>query len=171
MRLAQTSSLESPHCDHLEVLPPGPDPEINTGDPPADSWFRQWVHYEHCFFDLSSPRSERELLAVYGALLAHGTELDAAGIAAMTPGLEADTIGSFMHLFDDSKVLRRANSGVVDFMRQHPIVELWGDGTLMSSDSMSLEATRHLWKARVDPKHRRYAVGMYTHVLNQWGII
>ena len=39
-----------------------------------------------------------------------------------------------------------------------------------SSDSMSLEATRHLWIARVDPRRRRHAVGMYTHVLDQWGI-
>jgi TnpA family transposase len=36
---------------------------------------------------------------------------------------------------------------------------------------MSLEASRHLWNARVDPRHRRHAVGMYTHVLDQWGII
>ncbi len=117
------------------------------------------------------PRSEKELLSVYGGLLAHGTELEAAGVAMMTPGLKAETIASFMHLFDDAKVLRLANAGVIEFMRQHAIVEQWGDGSLMSADAMSLEATRHLWKARVDPKLRRYAVGMYTHLLNQWGII
>jgi len=36
---------------------------------------------------------------------------------------------------------------------------------------MSLQASRHLWNARVDPKRRHHAVGIYTHVLDQWGII
>jgi TnpA family transposase len=36
---------------------------------------------------------------------------------------------------------------------------------------MSLEASRHLWNARVDPRRRKHAIGMYTHVLDQWGII
>jgi hypothetical protein len=110
------------------------------------------------------PRSKDELLAVYGAILASGTELDAAGISLMIPGLTADTIASFMHLLDEAKVVRQANAIVIEFMRQHAIVEKWGDGSMMSSDAMSLEATRHLWRARVDPKHRRYAIGMYTHL-------
>jgi len=28
---------------------------------------------------------------------------------------------------------------------------MWGEGTLASSDAMSLEASRYLWNARVDP--------------------
>jgi hypothetical protein len=36
---------------------------------------------------------------------------------------------------------------------------------------MSLDVSRHMWMARVDPKRRHHAVGTYTHVLNQWGIV
>jgi hypothetical protein len=36
---------------------------------------------------------------------------------------------------------------------------------------MSLEATRHLWSARTDPRRRTYAAGIYTHVLDRWGIV
>jgi hypothetical protein len=36
---------------------------------------------------------------------------------------------------------------------------------------MSLDASRHLWSARVDRKRRRHAVDIYTHVLDQSGIV
>jgi hypothetical protein len=39
-----------------------------------------------------APRSEYELLALYGALVAHGTELDAAGVSLMIPGLSEEAI-------------------------------------------------------------------------------
>ena len=35
------------------------------------------------------PSSSNELLAVYGALLAHGTDLDAKGVGSMIPGIDA----------------------------------------------------------------------------------
>lgn len=116
-------------------------------------------------------RSEKELLATYGALLIHGTELDATAVALMIPELSAAEITMAMHSLESASALRRANESALAFMREHPIVEMWGEGTMLSSDAMSLEATRHLWNARVDPKHRRYAMGMYTHVLDQWGIL
>ncbi len=36
---------------------------------------------------------------------------------------------------------------------------------------MNLKASRHLWNARVDPRRRTYAIGIYSHVLDQWGLI
>lgn len=36
---------------------------------------------------------------------------------------------------------------------------------------MSLDATRHLWLARMEPRRRTSAVGTYTHVIDQWAII
>jgi len=118
-----------------------------------------------------SPYSEKELLSVYGALLAHGTELSAAAVSLTIPGITAESVGQAMHLLEDSRKLTRANQQVVDFLQNHDVAKTWGKGTIASSDAMSLEASRHLWNARVDPRHRRHAVGMYTHVLDQWGII
>ena len=36
---------------------------------------------------------------------------------------------------------------------------------------MSLDASRHLWNARVDPRRRTYAAGLYTHARDRWGIV
>ena len=40
-----------------------------------------------------------------------------------------------------------------------------------SADMMSMDVSRHLWTARVDPGRRTYAAGIYTHVLDRWGIV
>jgi TnpA family transposase len=111
------------------------------------------------------------LLLVYAALLAHGTELDAAAVAFLIPELSHEAIADAMRLLEDEGPLREANELVVQFLQRHEVVKAWGEGTLASSDAMSLEASRYLWNARVDPRRRTYAMGIYSHVLDQWGII
>ena len=118
-----------------------------------------------------APTTEAELLLVYAALLAHGTELTAASVALMIPELSAEAIADAMRLLEDEGPLREANELVVQFLHRHEVVKTWGEGTLASSDAMSLEASRYLWNARVDPRRRTYAMGIYAHVLDQWGII
>jgi TnpA family transposase len=58
----------------------------------------------------------------------------------------------------------------VNFARSFPIVHHWGSGYAASSDLMSLDASKHLYTARVDPKRRVHGVGIYQTVLDQWGI-
>jgi len=118
-----------------------------------------------------APTSETELLLVYAALLAHGTELDAAAVTFMIPKLSYEAIADAMRLLEDEGPLREANELVVQFLHRHEVVKTWGAGTLASSDAMSLDASRYLWNARVDPRRRMYAMGIYSHVLDQWGII
>jgi len=118
-----------------------------------------------------SPTTEQELLTVYAALLAHGTELDAASVAFMVPVLSAEAIAEAMHLLEDDVAWRDANALVLEFLHRHAVVKAWGEGTFASADAMSLEASRYLWNARVDPRRRTYAIGIYSHVLDQWGII
>ena len=88
------------------------------------------------------PRSEQELVTLYAALMGLGSDLSAAELVRM----------------------------VLRFMREHRVATLWGRGLFASADMMSLEATRYLWSARLDPRRRTYAVGTYAHVLDQWGI-
>jgi len=46
-----------------------------------------------------------------------------------------------------------------------------GDAVLdASADMMSLDATRFLWNARLDPRRKGPAIGTYPHVLDQWPI-
>jgi len=116
-------------------------------------------------------QSERELLPIYGAVIAHGTELDASGVALMTPGLSASQVLVAMRGLEDEKAFRRANEDVSSFLRSHNIAKYWGEGNTASSDMMSLEASRHLWRARIDPRRGVPAIGVYQHVLDQWGVI
>jgi TnpA family transposase len=117
------------------------------------------------------PRSVQELLALYGGLLAQGTELTVAEVALMMPEVPESAIHTTLPLFEESRVLRQANANVVEFLRRHPVVRHWGEGTTASADAMSVDVSRHLWNARVDPRRRTYGIGLYTHLLDQWGII
>jgi TnpA family transposase len=117
------------------------------------------------------PRSWQELLTLYGALLAHGTDMSAAAVSLMIPQITATAISDCMRLLEDATALRSGNDGCVAFIRQHPVTQCWGEGTLASSDSMSLDATRHLFSARTDPRRQRRGIGIYTHKLDQWPLI
>jgi TnpA family transposase len=114
---------------------------------------------------------EHELVAVYAALFAHGTEIDAKSVAAMIPQLDPGHVAAAMRALESPGRLQRANRRVVEFQRQHAIAALWGTGSLGSSDMMSIDASRNLWNARVDPRRRTYAVGVYTHLLDHHGIV
>jgi len=116
-------------------------------------------------------QSPGELVALYGALLAHGTDADARGVASMIPGLEPAQVTVAMRALEGGGRLRRANERVAEFQSRIPIAALWGDGDKASADMMSLDASRHLWNARVDPRRRTYAAGLYTHVRDRWGIV
>ncbi|MEJ8852263.1 DUF4158 domain-containing protein [Variovorax rhizosphaerae] len=107
--------------------------------------------------------SVAELLALYAAMLAHGTDIDAKGIAAMVPGLDTAWVSVAMRALETHGRLRRANERVVEFQGRVPLAAHWGDGAKGSAVMMSLEATRHLWSARTDPRRRTYAAGIYTH--------
>ena len=89
----------------------------------------------------------------------------------MVDAISADSIGWFMRKLEEDGRQRQASDTVVTYLRAHPISHHWGEGLFASSDMMSLEATRHLWSARLDPRRRTYAVGSYSHLLDQWPII
>ncbi|BBE10388.1 Transposase Tn3 family protein [Mycoavidus cysteinexigens] len=116
------------------------------------------------------PRSRSELLLVYAAVLAHGTSLSAADIARMIPELSSKAIRQMMRMTADERKLREASNMILEFMHRHPIAAHWGRDDLASSDMMSLETTRTVWQARVDPRRRTASIGIYTHVRDRWGI-
>jgi hypothetical protein len=116
------------------------------------------------------PKTAEELLGVYGALLAAGTDLQSRGVATMIRGVHESTIRRYMRLFESEPALREANDALLHFARSHSIVNHWGTGFEASSDLMSLDASKHLYDARVDPKRRVHGIGVYQTVLDQWGI-
>ncbi len=115
--------------------------------------------------------SERELLQIYAGMLAHGTALDATNIALMIPELTPEHVLSGMQLFENPDLVRAANAAVTSYQRQLPVCRYWGDGTLVSSDMMSLDISRQVWAARLDPKRRTSSIGTYTTVSDDWSIV
>ena len=118
-----------------------------------------------------APVAPEELVPVYAALFAAAMGLDMTDVAIMIPGVRLADIRRASRLLEEDRSLRCANDAVVEFMLAHPIAKAWGEGFEASSDLMSLDVNRNLWLSRVDPKRRRHAVGTYTHVLDQWGIV
>ena len=110
-------------------------------------------------------------MTLYGALLEHGTDMSAVAVSLMIPQISATAISDCMMRLENGTALRLANDSCVAFLRRHPITRTGGEGTTASADSMSLDATRHLFSARVDPRRRRHGVGIYTHKLDQWPLI
>lgn len=115
-------------------------------------------------------RSERELITLYAALLALATGLAVSELARMIPDIDVDMLGGMIARVESEPRLRAANDAVVGFMRRHRVANLWGAGVYASADMMSLDATRRLWNARLDPRRKGPAIGTYPHVLDQWSI-
>ncbi len=116
-------------------------------------------------------RDEHELVAIYAAIVAQASDTDARTMAAMTPQLDPGDVSTAMRALETPGRLRKGNERVFEFQRSHAIAELWGSGKTASSDMMSLDASKHLWSARIDPRRRTPAAGVYTHVLDSHGIV
>lgn len=109
------------------------------------------------------PRSADELLMVYAGILAHGTALSAAECARMIPQLSAASIRQAMRWASDEHRLGDACAAVLEFMHRHPIAATWGRDDLASSDMMSMETSKRLWQARIDPRRQTSSIGiLYT---------
>ena len=116
------------------------------------------------------PRSAEELLMVYAGIMAHGTSLSAAECARMMPQLTAAGIRQAMRWAADERRLAQASQAVLSFMQRHPIAESWGRADLASADMMSMETTKRVWQARMDPRRNTASVGIYSHVRDRWGV-
>ena len=116
------------------------------------------------------PRSADELLMAYAGILAHGTSLTAAERARMMPQLSANSIRQAMRWAGDERRLGQACQAVLEFMQRHPIATTWGRSDLASSDMMSMETTKRVWQARLDPRRNTPSIGIYSHVRDRWGI-
>jgi TnpA family transposase len=114
--------------------------------------------------------SEAELVTLYTALLALGSDLTVSDLGRMIPTVDGDGLGRMVQKLQSEARLRAANNEVVAFLRKHRVATLWGDGVYASADMMSLDATRRLWNSRLDPRRKGHAIGTYPHVLDQWAI-
>lgn len=112
-----------------------------------------------------------ELLQVYTGMLAHGCALDASDVSHMVPQLTPNQVLAGMRYFEVKDLVRAANDAVVGFQRRLPICLAWGDGSLASSDMMSLDVSKQVWSARMDYRRKVASVGTYTAVSDFWSVI
>lgn len=119
----------------------------------------------------NEPRSSREQLQIYGAILALGSDLDATQMARMIKGASIDGIGQMMRRLESDDGIRAANDALVERLVKLDVARYWGAGIHASSDMMSLDAAPGLWSARMDPRRKTPAIGTYTHVLDQWALV
>ncbi len=117
------------------------------------------------------PSSEIELLQAYAGPLGHGTEMTARQIAMMIPQLSVADVTASMRACEFDQVIDEANRRVLTFMSGLPFIKAAGDGNSASSDSMSVQTSKHLWNSRLDPRRQTPSVGMYTHVRGPGDII
>ncbi len=127
------------------------------------------VHYSWLMLG-REPRSANELVMIYAGVLAHGTALSAAETARMIPQLSAAAIRQAMRFAADERRLAQASGAVLAYMHRFSVAAAWGRSDLASSDMMSLETSRRVWQARIDPRRQTPSVGIYTHVRDRWGI-
>jgi hypothetical protein len=80
-------------------------------------------------------RSERELVTLYAGLIGLGSDLSAAELVRMVPGLAADGLSQMVLRIEADGRLRAANDAVLSFMRGHRIAGLWGRGLFASADT------------------------------------
>lgn len=115
-------------------------------------------------------KTAQELTALYGALLAHGTDNDARGVAQMIPGVQVSQIASAMRAMESQGRLAKANERILDFQQSMDISKLWGDGDKASADSMTMDTSRHLHVARMEYRRKQPGIGIYTHVRDSYGL-
>ncbi len=115
-------------------------------------------------------KTAQELTAMYGALLAHGTDNDARGVAHMIPGLQVSQIALAMRALESEGRLLKANERVVEFQQSMDISKLWGRGDKASADSMTMDTSRHLHIARMEYRRKQPGIGIYTHVRDSYGL-
>ena len=115
-------------------------------------------------------KTAQELTALYGALLAHGTDNDARGVAHMIPGLQVSQIASAMRALESEGRLVKANERVVEFQQSMDISKLWGRGDKASADSMTMDTSRHLHIARMEYRRKQPGIGIYTHMRDSYGL-
>jgi hypothetical protein len=93
-------------------------------------------------------------LVVYAGIIAHGTALSAAETARMIPQVSAPAVRQAMRWAADEPRLVEACGAVLTFMHRYPIAISWGRADPASSDMMSLETTKRVWQARLDPRRQ-----------------
>lgn len=118
---------------------------------------------------------ERETLSrvLPAALIAHGTNLGIAAMGNSAKGISVDQLGHVSKWYLRESTIKAANRAVVDYHYHLPISQVWGDGTLSSSDGQRFGVQQSSLLASFYPRYFGYyerAVTVYTHTSDQHSV-
>ena len=115
-------------------------------------------------------RDANELVSLYVALIAHGTDLDAKSVVAMVPQLDLAPIATAMRALEMPGRLRARTSAWSSSSARIRLPNCGARAARIQRFHEPGYFAAPLY-ARVDPRRRTHAVGIYTHVLDQHGIV
>jgi len=147
-------------------------PRINITDLiiEVDQWTGFSRHFQHQSPETITP-DEIDLKCIYAVILSQGGNFDISQISRSS-GLPYHHLVYTSTWFLRDETLRKANKALVDYHYGLDISQLWGSGTLSSSDGQRFPVSGKSRKARSNPRYFGYRRGVtfYTWVGDQFSI-
>ena len=119
------------------------------------------IHYSGLMLG-REPRSANERVMIYAGVLAHGTALSAAETARTIPQLSGAAIRQAMSFAADERRLAQASGAVLAYMHRLSVAAAGGRSNLVCSDRMSLQTSRRVGQAQIDPRRQTPSIGIDT---------
>ncbi len=119
------------------------------------------------------PRSENLDVALFSALIAHGTNLGIAAMGHSVEGMTVDTLQYASRWFLREETLKAANAVLVNYHHELPLSSVWGDGTASSSDGQRFGIQASSLLGSFYPRYFGYydrAVTIYTHTSDEYSV-
>ena len=130
-----------------------------------------WIKFSECFHHAArrEPRSKEHTKHLYASLIGQGVNM---GLTAMaqSANLSYEKLAWTANWYIREETLKEAVNALVNFQYQHPLAQLWGGGTLSSSDGQRFPVSGKVRNATALPKYFGYGRGItfYTWTSDQY---
>ncbi|HJY84208.1 MAG TPA: Tn3 family transposase, partial [Candidatus Binatia bacterium] len=119
---------------------------------------QQWTNFLHAFTRLASGRPVTKAdtslqIALLACLIAESCNIGLQDMAMVGPGLSFDQLEEVYTTYIRKETLAQATATLVNFQRQQPLAEAWGQGTTSSSDAHVYGVPMRALNATFHPKY------------------
>jgi len=126
------------------------------------------VNFKNCFntIDIYENKQQINPVALYAALIAHGTNIGLYGMGQSAEGITVDMLRHASKWLIREDTLKRGNEALINAQIEIPVSKYWGDGTSSSSDGQRFGIQRSSNLASFYPRYFGYydkAINIYTH--------
>ena len=130
-----------------------------------------WTNFSQCFHHAAGQesRSKEHIKHLYASIIGQGVNM---GITSMaqSANLSYRKLAWTTNWYVREETLKEAMTTLVNFQCQHPLAQLWGGGTLSSSDGQRFPVSGKVRNATALPKYFGYGRGItfYTWTSDQY---